>query len=76
LRICLSGTTNQTAQQRRSDMTDKSYFDTVFGMEEDITAVARLKGQCVSILAMVLGLSMALLLATAFITLLRALFGI
>jgi len=57
-------------------MTDKSYFDTVFGMEEDITAVARLKGQCVSILAMVLGLSMALLLATAFITLLRALFGI
>ncbi len=57
-------------------MTDKSYFDAVFGMEEDITAVARLKGQCVSILAMVLGLSMALLLATAFITLLRALFGI
>jgi len=57
-------------------MTDKSYFDAVFGMEEDITAVARLKGQCVSILAIVLGLSMALLLATAFITLLRALFGI
>jgi len=30
----------------------------------------------ISILAMVLGLSMALLLATAFIVLLRALFGI
>jgi hypothetical protein len=30
----------------------------------------------ISILAMVLGLSMALLLATAFIALLRALFGI
>ena len=57
-------------------MTDKSYFDAVFGMEEDITAVANLKGQCVSMLAMVLGLSIALLLATAFITLLRALFGI